>query len=140
MREILFRGKIGKGWVYGGYCKDSNGTYIMTNDLSISQHTKVTSVSVGQYTGLQDINGVKIFEGDIVTYKNLLGYDEYDSKPTARDEETITDVVTFKNGAFLPRPQYLYCEDVYYAEKMCDFEVIGNIYDTPELLKKEKRK
>lgn len=121
MREILFRGKIGKDWVYGGYCKDSNGTYIMTNDLSISQHTKVKSVSVGQYTGFQDINGVKIFEGDVVTFP---------------DGEALTVKWQPVSGAWKLVGNDYKCLCLQRNMELCT--VIGNIYDNPELLESKK--
>ena len=121
MREILFRGKIGKDWVYGGYCKDSNGTYIMTNDLSISQHTKVKSVSVGQYTGFQDINVVKIFEGDVVTFP---------------DGEALTVKWQPVSGAWKLVGNDYKCLCLQRNMELCT--VIGNIYDNPELLEGKK--
>ena len=118
MREILFRGKIGKDWVYGGYCKDSNGTYIMTNDLSISQHTKVKSVSVGQFTGVKDRDGQLIFEGDIVVFEG---------------KETPMVVRWSRySGAWKLRGKDSHCLCVMRGMDLCT--VIGNVTDNPELL------
>ena len=118
MREILFRGKIltNKGWVYG-----------LLTDIGIDEKENVAFVSgvmvhkstVGQYTGLTDKNGKKIFEGDIVEY--------------ARDEE-IGEIAYHESEAmfvvefdtWLTDFDHLYGKDV---------EVIGNIHDNPELLK-----
>lgn len=61
--EILFRGLTPAGhWVYGDLVREKGGAYIVADDIYFSVHPH----TVGQYTGVTDLNGNKVFEGDIM--------------------------------------------------------------------------
>ena len=135
MREILFRGKRTDGqWIYGGLLKvtyDGN-TYnlifadnflFVFGEATAMEHACVDPATVGQFTGLTDKNGKKIFEGDVV--KVLQGKD----KGIA--------CVGFENGAFMLYPQTgnIYERTLWeYWYNDWEVEIIGNIHDNPELL------
>lgn len=121
-REILFRGKhdpkYGVGWCYGVPYTDHDGDCIMATNIS---RRVVIKETVGQYTDLTDKNGVKIFEGDILKIRDK--HQEYFSKVyTAYGVPFCIDI---KIGDYNFQP--LAWADVSY-------EVIGNVFDNPELL------
>lgn len=137
MKEILFRGKrIDNGkWVYGYYFYDSfyNKAYITTGNYCMriseekSNHRiinafEVDAKAVGQYTGLKDKNGNKIFEGDIIDFLYRSDGDDYGIVQYDVDETEFGFVYNLIYDG-LGR---------HYCSK--DIEVIGNIYDNPELL------
>lgn len=115
MREILFRGKRADNneWIYGYYQKVSHFLGLNHNHFIIDYKQTsylVIAETIGQYTGLTDKNGKKIFEGDILR--------EYSND--------IKDwVVSYDYGKFIGASDNV-CEDLY---EIHDLEVIGNIYD-----------
>ena len=121
MREIEFRGKLINGgkWSYGNLCIKKTGTAIITpDDTPIGVYGKVTSDTIGQYTGLKDKNGKKIFEGDIV---KAFYY-----------ETEVIGKIEFIYGTFALTNSGISDNQLFIFEKL---EVIGNIWDNPELLK-----
>ena len=130
MREILFRGKrIDNGeWVYGNLFVPDNPDkpveiLIGTNSVRISY--EVIPETVGQYTGLTDNNGKKIFEGDIV--KSCEYDDVYFVKYFDNDNYSAFDCV--------PDVPLCECNGLSYLVNEEGCKVIGNIHDNPELLK-----
>ena len=147
MREILFRGKKidNDEWTYGFYFEHSidgqKDSYIKYQTFDEGFVTnEVIADTVGQFTGLTDKNGKKIFEGDIVRYGK--GIYEWNKK----DWEFEVGIIDFKDGAFIINDIYsndgynelscLYHEINYSGEYDSGtlLEVIGNIHDNPELL------
>ena len=125
MREILFRGKrVDNGaWETGSLVLQRMGTseenaYIA--DKMTAYHTPIFSRTIGEFTGLTDCNGNKIFEGDIVTccyggkkYKGKIIY--WDCAFCVSYSAPIKFIGTLDDIAI-------------------DCEIIGNIHDNPELL------
>ena len=125
MREILFRGKQADNekWVIGYL--SSKHTITIQTPCGHMDEIVICADTVGQFTGLTDKNGKRIFEGDVA--KVLQGKDK--------------DIayVGFENGAFMlyPKTGNIYERTLWeYWYNDWDVEVIGNITDNPELLEK----
>lgn len=135
-REVIFRGKLSHSgeWVLGSLLKIDNRCHIVTeSDMYEDGHhirqesdtpTWVDADTVGEFTGLRDKNGVKVFEGDVV---HMVWYDTMFSQWR---EKTV--LVEFKWGRFT----VFWLKPYEHSDKHY-FEVIGNIFDNPELLNKK---
>lgn len=126
MREIKFRGKdiLHKKWQYGSLAKDEpqKAYYIIDNDYG--RGIDVDESTIGQYTGLKDINGKEIYEGDIVAEKGHY----------VNSDRLVYQKIQWKeNYSCWLRGEYqrLTPKNI----KTYQIEVVGNIYDNPELLK-----
>ena len=140
MREILFRGKVrgnyndyhsvvkDKGWLYGDL-HIGNAIYIDGDEWRL----RVEPETVGQFTGLLDNNGNKIFEGDIVRFYEVLG------------QHGIMDPFKFK-GVVKYGYGYYYVEYInernlkgkWNLSSCWHLEVVGNIHDNGDLYKEIK--
>ena len=149
MREILFRAKrLDNGeWVEGNliFSNDAEEGWeaiiipITNSNMFTKGETKgnlgfenwhrVDPETIGQFTGLMDKNGVKIFDGDIVRHDNENLYGIIEKGQIYWDEEICSWRRT-SNGAF-----HHGIVDSYRITRNCCYEVIGNIFDNPELLK-----
>ena len=137
MREILFMGKRKDNgeWVVGHYCKSFgrvNGKtydYHVIYNLISGRHYQIIPETLGQYTGLTDENGTKIFEGDVVEtyedYDDTFGYPATDVFRSLVIWDESNCCFAIKTGDYI---QPFNDWDWDYTTK------IGNIHDNPELL------
>lgn len=147
MREILFRGKRkdnGK-WVDGFLYGNKKAMYILDSSKCkpSERYGEIILETVGQYTGLTDKNGTKIFQGDIVKHhfgeeKGIVKFGEY-RQPFNDDIHTkhigfYLDWISGEQKDLL-RKDLGYWVDINNSH---DYEIfIGNIHDNPELLEVE---
>lgn len=136
MREILFRGKKRNGeWVEGDLLHTTvdREPRIRSFGLNCAGVYDVIPETVGQFTGLTDKNGKKIFEGDIIqvksNYRFLIKYGEYMPNDFCKYE--YKDWKSF--GLFATDGK----ADFQMSNHSHLFEVIGNVHDNPELMKGE---
>ncbi|MBR6523471.1 MAG: hypothetical protein IKT39_02530 [Clostridia bacterium] len=143
MREILFRGKKGDGdWAYGYYVfapkrtgmfgqtvssLDFDKHFILTMHYSLPK--EVAPKTVGQYTGLTDKNGKKIFEGDICRFRE---WSKGDMCWIGKVHYEHQQFVISGNPNKECESEFLLVMSRFIPENI---EIIGNIHDNPELLK-----
>ena len=136
IREVIFRGKRADNgeWIEGSllgidWC-DKPSTYSIAPNTPVSVFYSVIPETVGQFTGLTDKNGVRIFEGDIVRYAE---------RRLGGEDVSVAFPVTFDEGGFCAHHYFLnnwLRNGLGGNTKLEDIEVIGNIHDNPELLQK----
>lgn len=136
-REILFRGKLeynGK-WIYGDLLQYENGDVAIFGEklssfgcecTEMSKRDRVIPDTIGQYTGLKDKDGNKIFEGDIL---------EYIGKRKDNMNKVYRRKVVFHEGMFalLSKELPVYSALNYHCmeDGRSAWSVIGNIHDNP---------
>lgn len=125
MREILFRGKAINGgqWLYGHFTEYAGTSQIWTATDDGTWNAIVDPATVGQYTGLTDKNGVKIFEGDVLRYGETIHRAVFEQR-----NGTAYFGLVYGSQETLPFGHY---------QDLRQLEVIGNIHDNPELLKED---
>lgn len=168
MCEGLFRGKIKNDgeWVIGSLIKYDNYCCILNKDMFISEKpsldpesgnfsgnaTPVIPETVSEYTGLKDKNGRMIFEGDIIQensgdYRLLC--------ELSRKKKSHKGIVKFGRhevpaddpfcwgeayGFYLDGDVFTPAISSYGTNNEFELEVIGNIYDNPNLIKRKRGK
>lgn len=167
MREILFRAKRTDNgeWVEGFYCKGNETTYAFEEDyernpvpihhyIMQDQMTdwglpnkimliEVDPSTICQYTGIMDKNGKKIWEGDIlsrdvfgnvlvgeVVWRDIGNTGFFLKRETSDDFTSLTDIVHY-----YPIGRGRYDDD---EKNICNDVILGNIYDNPDILEREK--
>ena len=150
MREILFRGKsIESGeWVYGTGFTDFLNIYLGKrgcfwiwcdynyNDGLGKRWIEIHPDSIGQFTGLIDKNGQKIFEGDILSFSK--SYEPYFAKVIFATDEIGSCGCCYSAfqgsgfvGEIIPGSDYSYsC----FSEDFKESEIVGNVFDNPDLV------
>ena len=116
MRDILFRGKKENGeWLHGDLVHYGDKILIFSENAQNSpDYYEVDPETVGQFTGVTDKNGVKIFEGDILLFGDKFFAVEWQN-----------DILGF--GYFYTFDRVLGCDGI-------NCEIIGNIHENPEKL------
>ena len=167
-REILFRGqtrrfgekvnmmgeKLPGRWVYGGVLQGTGdfsiiyGNETMSTSSADLEKRVVYTDTLGQYTGLTDKNGKRIFEGDIIRYADKLDYEMYKESleaPEVYEGVDFSDLWTVDKivyGLEYGYPAFDLCNHEFDCNGLSElsesmdyyYEVIGNIHDNPELL------
>lgn len=114
MRAVKFRGKCNGQWWHVTASDES--------DMGEWEQfwAPVDRKTVGEWSGLTDLDGCDVYEGDIATYQLLF------------DGKTYTGVIEYRRGAFMLDPALRIAAAMF-------LRVIGNIHDHPELLIKSKK-
>ncbi len=122
MKEILFRGKRidNNEWIEGFYLFTKENIAPIIVDINDYAYV-IASKTLGQFTGLTDQNGIKIFEGDILCCIDGKNY------PVIFEQRKGA---AFFGVAVEPDETWSFDDKIVY-------NVVGNIYDNPELLKEE---
>ncbi len=123
-RDIVFKGKSKSTgeWVFGNlFDKDNIGrTHIGT---TVRRCFDIDPETVGQFTGMTDKNGTKIFEGDIVRHIDTMCH-----VVEVVNSEVYFDTEMLEFG-------FRYSNELFHCQFNNEFEVIGNIHDNKDLLK-----
>ena len=161
MRKILFRGKPSGNawitdWVYGAFCpinsKGDNPCIMLYDERFKGHRVEIDSETVGQYTGLTDKNGTKIFEGDIFKFSDEIFESYYTSCGTEYNSWEVEnygvvgfceyfgkfDFIKYKFNENAVEADLHENHNIEFYEFVSDLEIIGNIHDNPELIEGDK--
>lgn len=117
MRTIKFRGKDFAGVWWYGHLSSHEGYPIIHPMKCIGASILVEDGTVGEFTGLQDVNGADVYEGDILRYP----------------QNNKTYQVVFKDGIFWGEGNNGSGASAHFFPSC---EIVGNVFDNPELLEK----
>ena len=155
-REILFRAKCFGNWRYGNYVhfdkkpindcfNNKYKDFIVTNGVYGEHYYPISDLSsLGQYTGLKDKNGKKIFEGDILRFQVPDGTIRHFVVEYASEDRILKSLSNFVpdgnpiriNGwCFNWKGHRLYPSVIDGVPDNEIMEIVGNIHDNPELIK-----
>lgn len=128
MREILFRGqrKDTGMWVCGDLLQGGIDYDIAIREKKTNAVVAVSPETVGQFSGLVDKDGKKIFEGDVILIP-------YDYGTFGHNAGKMYEIY-FGYGGFRLKPKYSKKARGYWLEDDKTFKVFGNVYDNPGLL------
>ena len=118
MRKIKFRGKDKAGvWIFGAYCQDEQCMFTLVNDTYV--FIKVIPDTVGQFTGLTDVDGNEIFEDDFIQ-NEVNPFEIYQ--------------VAMVDGCWSAM-NHIDCGVLHWFLENAPYKIIGNFHDNPNLLK-----
>jgi uncharacterized phage protein (TIGR01671 family) len=133
-REILFHGKnrtLDK-WVEGYYKKNGKDVLI-GEELRAGTYHYVDPASVGQYVNRTDKNGTRIFEGDVVQFYKEINGETFQGKYVVYYEDAYCAFMLREIDSTTNMPS-----ELPFGSECQYYEVIGNVYDNPELLEVTK--
>lgn len=151
MREILFRGKPLANpklpFIYGSLLV-FNDCYSIKENKSFAFEKPINSKTLGEFTGVYDKNGVKVFEGDIFKFDDEVWASYYTPCGTEYNSWDVVNYAAIGFDSYYCRydfVKYKFDEnsiaadlhenhDIELADFISELEVVGNIYDNPELL------
>lgn len=135
MRTIKFRiyNKKTSKWIHGPNARhDLDGVNLfgetilfgeLLNGVSVQDLNDIVAL---QFTGLKDKNGREIFEGDIIRFQ---------TEDNPEDLQWELSEVKFESGAFcLSNKYFQYIHEFIMSDGTTEMEIVGNIFDNPELL------
>lgn len=148
MREYKFRGKCidTSEWVYGNLIVQGEKPYIVSEieiicdgecaDLCATEWREVHPESVGQCTGINDVNGKEVYEGDIIKTYEVYNNRVDENILVCKSEDGLQDLSFWKENEWGVPLCYISegYENKGVSYPMVECKTIGNIHDNPELI------